>query len=357
MGFLKKRSATKFSGGDGKIMSPARSTASVASRAEESRGDVSSNARGSDCSRCDSDSFASQAKGAPMPPRSHHRNDSLSSAMKESTPTKVQKAQQRPAPTTTKTSRPPKLAVPSQSGRSATANVAKGRHEAKGRFNHKSPEPKKLAPSRKKYPMIKKRWMRKEAMSESSIGSSDDSDDDSEDDSDEGTDGDSENDGETTSDGETTYTKASGSYESDGDDSTNADNYATSFESKTTEDIDDFTEDQSHRSSKNMSSPFGTKKKSVSLSNIVDMMEKVGGIGERKKMKEEGKEVVATAAASPVTLKSPPKDPDHTNFLKEMDSFTLKNPEHQLILQITEHGSVDKLLLRVSLSLTDIKCV
>jgi len=55
-------------------------------------------------------------------------------------------------------------------------------------------------------------------------------------------------------------------------------------------------------------------------------------------------------------LAGPLKESGRSNFIKKMEVFTAKNPENQLILQVTEHGNIEKLSLQVSVWLSVMKC-
>jgi hypothetical protein len=49
------------------------------------------------------------------------------------------------------------------------------------------------------------------------------------------------------------------------------------------------------------------------------------------------------------------KNSGHVDFLKKMDAFTAKNPDHQLLVHVTEHGNIEKLSIHVSLLLNCMK--
>jgi hypothetical protein len=55
-------------------------------------------------------------------------------------------------------------------------------------------------------------------------------------------------------------------------------------------------------------------------------------------------------------LAGPLKESGRSNFIKKMEVFTANNPENQLILQVTEHGNIEKLSLQVSVWLSVMKC-
>lgn len=43
------------------------------------------------------------------------------------------------------------------------------------------------------------------------------------------------------------------------------------------------------------------------------------------------------------------KEPEHSGFMRKMDEFMARNLDHQLIVQVSEHGNIEKLSLQVSL--------
>jgi hypothetical protein len=44
------------------------------------------------------------------------------------------------------------------------------------------------------------------------------------------------------------------------------------------------------------------------------------------------------------------KESEHSGFMRKMDEFMARNLEHQLIVQVFEHGNIEKLSIQVSLS-------
>jgi hypothetical protein len=43
------------------------------------------------------------------------------------------------------------------------------------------------------------------------------------------------------------------------------------------------------------------------------------------------------------------KESEHSGFMRKMDEFMASNHDHQLIVQVSEHGNIEKLSLQVSL--------
>ena len=388
MGFLKRKSTTKLSGGDSVLSSPmgksgmmssspmgksgmmSPQTASRASRAPskasdgECRDDASTvgGAREESRTRSYSDSAANQVKTAFTSPPNHRRGGSVSSSI-VSTSSASKNAQ-----ATKSQLSPLEEVLPTRPSFSAPAKVVKSKgspHAAKGRSKPKSPsrskpkskstKEKKIVPNSRKYrstprPRVKKNWMRKDASSVSSYGSSDSSgdDDDSNGSDDSTTDSSDDGNADTDDDGNTftddTFTDDKGnteifegesnSFMSVGANSTNIDepDPDLSLDSCSTGETDD--EDngkEGFESPKNISSP-----------RIIDMFGKLGG-WKAKKTEDD------------VSFAGFQKNSGHVDFLKKMDAFTAKNPDHQLLVHVTEHGNIEKLSIHVSLLLTCMK--
>ena len=379
MGFLKKKSATKLSGGDGVLllptgksgmMSPTASRASpvsfTASKASngECRDDASTATGARAASRCRSDSDS--AANPFTPPLDHRRGGSVSSIVSTSSPSKNVQATQGPVATKSQLS-PLEEVLPARPSFSAPAKVVKSKgsqHAAKGRPKPKSPsrsKPKskstkenKIFPSSRKYkstprPTVKNNWKRQDASSVSSDGSSDSSgaDDDSIGSDDSTTDSDDNGNAYTDDDGNTftddegnteIFEGESDSFVSIGANSTNIDepDPDLSLDSCSTGETDD--EDngkEGFKSLKNMSSP-----------RIIDMFGKLRGW----KAEKTEDDVCLTDSFAGFKKKS-----GHVGFLKKMDAFTAKNPDHQLLVHVTEHGNIEKLSIHVSLPLTCMK--
>ena len=365
MGFLKKKSATKLSGGDGVLslptgksgrMSPTASKASSMPINRECRDDAftAADAQTASRSRSDSDSAANLVKTATTPPPDHHRGDSLSLSSIVSTSSPSEKVQATQGPIVTKSQPLPlRKALPTRPSVSAPAKVDKSKvsqHVAKGQSNPKSlsrTKPKstkenKIVLSSRKYkstprPTVNNNWKREDALSVSSNGSSeasDTGDDDSEGSDDSSTDSDDDRNTFTDDDGNTDiFEEDSGSFVSIGATSTNTDDPDpdVSLDSCSSgETDDDDTGKEGFESPMNMPSP-----------RLIDMLGKLGGWEAKK---TEGNSLVGF-----------PKNSGHADYLKKMDAFTVKNPDNQLLVQVAEHGNIEKLSIHVSLLRTGMK--
>jgi hypothetical protein len=299
MGFLKKKSATRLSDGDRTVI------ASKASNGE-CRDDASTTAgarpRYPSRSRSDSDSF----KMPFTPPRGHRRSDSQSTVSVTS-PSKLQTIHRSVQ------------ALPKR------PSLAKG----KG--------------GQQRYPTVKKDASRgvfpksrrgDDVESVSSSSSSDDSDDDSE-----GSDAStrfSDEDGNRVDLEDTTMGSTSiGCDSTDTDDEVSIEN---SQSVDTNEETDGETVDT----------------RSAVKPTTTGMWGGIWGWNAREKeAKEVGKSASMEQSIDELPQDStmgPPEDSGLSVFLKKMEAFTAKSPEHQLIMQVTEHGNIEKLALRVSLS-------
>lgn len=373
MGFLKKKSATKLSGGD--FLSAMGKSTSSASRAPppviashgESRDDSSAvvsvhaaRARvipASPRSRSHSDTAVNNlisgkpasslliSKPASSLARDHRRDESMSSfVMKQ---TSVGPAKMR-APMKSQLSKRPSDSAQAKSIKSkdvqprspkSTMKKGAGRGRSKSRTYSETPRSKptrfKSKKSTRMTPKIKNGWR---TGSVSSNDSSDDSDDDCE-----GSDGSYTDEDGFTDEAEdsTMYTKESGSF--------------VSLEDNTTNDTDD--KDLSVLSSN--SEEFNAKRligpaipsPIVSSPRIIDMLGKIGcNANTEVDTEDDGNTDNGLSSQGSEATKllniGRSKESAHSDFMRKMDEFVAKNPDHQVIVQVTEHGNIEKLSLQ-----------